>query len=169
MALLGAAAPGAPAKEVSAEKWVRSVCTALGKWEDALAAARANQDPDATEPEDRKEAVVDYLDEVTDATSTLLADLKKAGTPDVDNGKAVAKAFRKGFGQARATFVDASDAAERLETDDPAQFDDDVADIVSAIETGAGEIGETFDEADSKYDVPELDQAFEAEPACAGG
>ena len=41
--------------------------------------------------------------------------------------------------------------------------------IRDAIATGADEIGETFDNADEKYDVPEvLDEAFEAEPACSG-
>jgi hypothetical protein len=169
VALLGAAAPGAPTKEVSAEKWVRSICTALGDWEDALADARANQDPEATKPDELKETVVAYLDEVTEATNTLLSDLKKAGTPDVDNGKAVARVFRKGFRQARDTFADAANAAEDLDTDDQAQFDEEVAEIVTAIEEGATEIGATFDEADSEYDVPELDEAFEAEPACARG
>jgi len=153
LGLLALTAAGFPAKEVSAEKWVKSICTSLGDWAEDLTAAQED---------------VAYLDEVTDATATLLKRLKKAGTPDVEDGKGVAGAFRKGFTQARDTFADAADDAESLDTDDTSQFEEDVADIQDAIRSGAEDISATFDEADEKYDVPELDDAFTSEPSCSG-
>ena len=164
-ALLGA---GFPVKEVSAERWARSVCTSLTDWTDALADAQDEHDLDATDPEESKEAVVAYLEQVTDDTDALLDGLEKAGTPDVEDGKAIARTFRKGFKQARETFADAAQDAEALDTDDREQYVEDVREISEAINEGGAEIGETFDEADRKYDVPELDEAFDAEPACSG-
>ena len=174
-ALLGAGVPaeafparGVPAKEVSAEKWVKSVCTSLGDWAEDLAAAQEGVDRSETDLDQTKDNLVAYLDDVTDATDALLKRLKKAGTPDVEDGKGVVTAFRKGFSQARDTFADAADDAESLDTDDTSQFEEDVVDIQDAIAAGADDIGATFDEADEKYDVPELDDAFEAEPSCSG-
>lgn len=159
---------GFPAKEVSAEKWVKSVCTSLGDWAEDLAAAPEGVDQSETDLDRTKNDLVAYLDGVTDATDALLKRLKKAGTPDVEDGKGVAGAFRKGFTQARDTFADAADDAENLDTEDRSQFEDDVLDLQDAIRAGAEDINATFDEADEKYDVPELDDAFEAEPSCSG-
>jgi hypothetical protein len=169
-ALAGILALGAgfPAGGVSAERWVSSVCTSLSDWADALVEAQENHDLDATDPEESKDALVGYLEEVTNETEALIKALKKAGTPAVDDGKALAKTFRKGFIQARDTFEDAVDAARDLDTDDKSAFQDDVLEIRDAIASGAAEIGETFDDADEKYDVPEVDEAFKAEPACTG-
>ncbi len=172
LVLCGLVAVGFPteaaAKEVSAEKWVKSVCTSLDDWAESLAGAQDDPDLSATDLADRKDALVGYLEEVTDATSTLLRRLKKAGTPDVDDGKAVAGTFRKGFTQARDTFADAADQAAGLAIDDEAQFEEDVTDLRDAINEGAEAISETFDDADQKYEVQELDDAFDEEPACSG-
>ena len=164
-ALLGA---GFPTKTVSPEKWVKSVCTALGTWADDLAAAQEDVDQDETDLERRQGDLAEYLDEVTDATNTLVKRLKKAGRPGVDNGKGVTRAFRRGFSQARDTFADAADDAEALETEDRSQFDEDVLEIQDAIRAGAADISATFDDAEEKYDVPELDEAFDDEAACSG-
>ncbi len=170
VALLGAGFPAKDvlARDVSAEKWVKSVCTSLGDWAEDLAAAQEGVDRSESDLDQQKEDLVAYLDEVTDATHALLKRLKKAGTPDVEDGKGVIGAFRKGFTQARDTFADAADDAESLDTEDASQFEEDVVDIQDAIAGGADDIGATFDEADEKYDVPELDDAFEAEPSCSG-
>ena len=54
---------GFPASGVSAEKWVRSVCTSLSDWADALVEAQGNHDLEATDPEESKDALVGYLTE----------------------------------------------------------------------------------------------------------
>ena len=151
-ALVGAGFPAnnAPAKEVSPEKWTRSVCTSLGDWAADLAAAQEDVDPSETDLDRKQDDLVAYLEEVTDATDALMKRLRKAGTPDVKNGKGVTGAFRKGFAQARHT------------------FEDDVLEIQEAIRSGADDIAATFDKADEKYYVPELDEAFAAEPSCSG-
>jgi hypothetical protein len=169
-ALTGAGFPAkdVPGKEVSAEKWVKSVCTSLGDWADDLTAAQEDVDQSETDLDRKQDDLVAYLEEVTDATNALVKRLKKAGTPDVEDGKGVAKAFRRGFTQARDTFADAAEDAADLETGDRAQFEDDVLEIQDAIRAGADDIAATFDEADEKYDVPELDEAFDDEPSCSG-
>jgi hypothetical protein len=164
-ALVGA---GFPAKEVSAGKWVKSVCTSLGDWAEDLTTAQEDIDPTEPDLDTKKDDLTGYLDEVTDATNALLKRLKKAGTPDVEDGRQVASAFRKGFTQARDTFADAADDADALETEDPEQFQEDVVEIQDAIRAGADDIRATFDDADEKYDVPELDEAFDEESSCSG-
>jgi hypothetical protein len=161
-------AAGFPAKTVSPERWTRSVCSALTDWQDGLTDAQNDADLDATGIAERKEALTQYLSDATDATGILLKRLKRAGTPDVDDGKKVASVFRKDFKRARDIFADAERAAGRLSTEDPTVFREAVLDIQSALSEGAEEISRAFEVSEQKYDVEELDQAFTDEPACSG-
>jgi hypothetical protein len=167
--LAGAAllAAGFPAKTVSPEKWTRSVCSALTNWQERLTDAQDGADLDATGIDERKAALTQYLSDATDATGVLLKRLKRAGTPDVDDGKQVASVFRRDFRRARDVFADAERDARRLSTEDPAVFREAVLDIQSALSEGAEEISQAFEVSKQKYKVEELDQAFRDEPACS--
>jgi len=161
-------AAGFVAKPVEPEQWVESVCSSLGRWSENLADARQAADLDAPDLADRKDALVVYLEAVTDATKRLVRQLKDAGAPDVDDGKEVAGTFRKGLEQARAGFADALALARDLRTRNPKRFRAAVADIGDRVAGGADAVERTFDVADRKYDDEKLDVAFANEPACAG-
>jgi hypothetical protein len=148
--------------------WVQSLCTSIVDWGDALAAAQSDEDVMTRNLERRRTAIVQFLRKATQATDTLLEDLDEAGTPDVPDGDRIRAAFRKGFNQARKAFARARKDAKKLDVDDRQEFNDAAGDIAAAISRGGGQVDETFTEAAAKYGSDELDQAYDAEPSCAG-
>ena len=164
LAVVGA---GFPAQTVPPAEWVESLCTSLTTWADDLAAARADNAVTEGNLGDRRDALVSYLRQVTRDTDALLKRLRQAGTPDVEDGKAVGRAFRRGFRQARAAFAGARSDAEKLDPDRRRRFQNALEDIQGEITEAAETVGATFDTASARYDVAELDEAFNAEPACS--
>ena len=165
VAVVGA---GFPVQAVPPAEWVEALCTSLTTWSDDLVQARDDNAVTEGSLDDRRDALVTYLRQVTRDTSALLTQLEEAGIPDVTDGKAVARAFRRGFRQARAAFADARKAAENIDTDSRRKFESALEDIQDAIIEGADAVNETFDRASERYDVEALDEAFNSEPACAG-
>jgi hypothetical protein len=148
-------------------QWSSKVCTSLTDWSEEL--ARLSEDlepPDESTPKAVKAALVEFLGEAVDATDTLLDDMKSAGTPEVDKGKAVARVFLRGIGRAREIFSDARDDARHLPTGDRATFQTRGRAIQRALDRGGSEVQGVFNAAQSRYDIPELNQAFERAEAC---
>jgi len=168
VAALAVVGAGFPAQSVPPAEWVESLCTSLTTWGDDLATARADNAVTEGDLADRRDALVNYLRQVTEDTDALLKRLKQAGTPDGDDGKAVARAFRRGFRQARAAFAGARSDAEKLDPDRRRKFQNALEDIQGEITVAAETVGATFDTASDRYDVAELDEAFNTDPACAG-
>lgn len=157
----------APAGAAPPGQWSTKVCTGVRDWAEAL--ARISDDhapPDEATPRVIKASLVDFLGEMVDATDTLLDDLESAGTPDVDQGKAIARAFRRGIGRAREIFADAQDDAEDLPTGNRARFQTRGRAIQRAIDQGGTEVQGVFTAAQSRYSSPELDRAFSRARAC---
>jgi len=168
VAALAVVGAGFPAQSVPPAEWVESLCASLTTWDDDLAAARADNAVTEGDLGDRRDALVSYLRQVTEDTEALLRRLKQAGTPDVTDGKAVARAFRRGFRQARVAFAGARSDAEKLDPDRRRKFQNALEDIQGEITEAAEAVGATFDTASDRYDVAELDEAFNADPSCAG-
>lgn len=165
VAVVGA---GFPAQSVPPAEWVQSLCTSLTTWGDDLTEARDDNVVTEGNLDARRDALVSYLRQVTQDTDALLNRLKRAGTPDVTDGKAVTKAFRRGFRQARAAFAGARKDAEQVDTDSRRRFENALQDIQSDITEGAEAVGATFDTASERYDVEALDEAFNSDPSCTG-
>lgn len=161
-------AAGFPAKEVPAEKWVKSLCTSFVRWAEDLSAARADPDLAAADLDVRKEALIGALNAQTDATTTLLKRFKKAGTPNVDDGKEIVATFRKGYKRAREAFAEAATDAEDVRTRNLAVYEEDALALQEQIVEGAEAVGRTFDTAAERYDATAVDEAFRSEPACTG-
>lgn len=167
MALLAVAAAGFPAKEVPTEEWVESLCMSFTEWAEDLAAARDDPGLAAEDLSVRKQALIGSLEGQTEATATLLKRFRKAGTPDVDDGKGIARTFRKAYQRARKAAADAAKDAEDIRTRNLEVYEEDATELQEQIVEAAAEVGEAFDLAAEKYDTEEVDAAFRAEPACA--
>jgi hypothetical protein len=165
---LSAPAGAVPSKEVSPERWARSVCSSLTDWIDEIEDLASDVGTAAGDDIDEaQELLVDFLDDAVKSTNGLLKRLNRAGTPDVEDGGAIARTFKRGFKDAREIFADGRDAAEDLSTDDPGEFATEAAEIGTAIDEGSSEVSDVFDEADDKYETEKLDEAFQDEEACA--
>jgi hypothetical protein len=150
-----------------AGEWSEQVCTGLTDWSKELARLSDHfEAPDDATPKQVKAALVDFLGEAVDATDTLIDDMESAGTPEVDQGKAVARVFRRGIGRARELFADAEEDARNLPTGDKATFRARGEKIQAALDRGGNEVQGVFNAAQSRYDIPALDRAFNRTPAC---
>jgi hypothetical protein len=156
-AILGA---GFPAKTVSPEKWARSVCSALTDWGGELETASES----FSEAESRREAT-GALGDAIDATETVIKDLRKAGTPDVDGGKATAKAFIAPFRDAKTLLEDGVEQAGDLPSD-PDEFEERLTEIDDELGDGFRTVGEDIEDAQLDADR-ELQTVLEEEPDCA--
>lgn len=168
LVLCGLVSAGFPAKEVPTEEWVKSFCTSFAMWAGDLAAARDDPGFAADDPRVRKEALIESLNAQTEATTLLLKRFKKAGTPDVEDGKGIAATFRKAYERARKASADAATAAEDIRTRNLDVYEEDALELQEQITKAAEDVGEAFDQAAEKYETEEIDAAFRAEPACTG-
>jgi hypothetical protein len=150
-------------------QWSSKVCTSLADWSKELAQLSSDlEPPDQATPKAVKAALVEFLGEAVAATDTLLDDMKSAGTPEVDQGKAVARVFVRGIGRAREIFADAQEDARNLPTGDKAKFQTRGRAIQRALDRGGSEVQGVFNAAESRFDIPELDRAFNRAEACRG-
>ena len=169
--LVGVASFGivAPAGATPPGEWSSAVCTSLTDWSEELARLSADlEPPDDATPKQVKAVLIDFLGEAVDATDTLLDDMKAAGSPEVDQGKAVARVFVRGIGRARELFADAQDDAENLPTGNRAKFQARGRAIQRSLDQGGSEVQGVFNAAQSRYDIPELNRAFNRTAACQG-
>jgi hypothetical protein len=155
---------GAPPRQ-----WATDVCGALSTWLEDLQDRQTQVTSDlegVTDLTEVRGVLVDFLDDAVTETDTMIGEVEAAGTPDVDMGAELQQDFVDGIGQAKTAFEEAKTTAEELPTDNQAEFAQGTSDIEQQLNTQSQAIEDAFDELDQKYDVPELDEAFDEEPAC---
>jgi len=152
------------------KQWADQVCGALVTWETSLAArtqtfttsiAASSSVPDA------RTKLISYLTDATSLTDRMLGKIDAAGAPDVDKGSQLATDFRAALARTRTVFASAKQQAQALPTTLPrSEFGSRVQRLGSKIESQGNALDSAFTELDKRYDVPELDSAFQSEPAC---
>jgi hypothetical protein len=159
----------APAGAAPPGQWSSKVCTSLSDWSEELARLSADlEPPDDPTPKQVKAALIEFLGEAVDATDALLDDIEAAGTPDVDQGKGVARVFLRGIGRARELFADAEEDARNLPTGSRAKLQARAQAIERALDEGGSEVQGVFNAAETRYDIPALNRAFNNTAACQG-
>ncbi|HZJ25520.1 MAG TPA: hypothetical protein VFF40_00650 [Acidimicrobiia bacterium] len=155
-----AAAPHAqPTKTVSAKQWAKAFWGTVADWVEAATAGSEELDVTIGTEDDAvaiRAALVSYIDDVSDQTSTTIKKLKRAGDPDVKNGKKnakkIAKTLRNGFVEIRDTLDDASVVAGDMPIDSVSGADAAAQEAQDVIQEGFG----AFDDALGK--VKRLDK-----------
>jgi hypothetical protein len=156
------------ASGASPEEWSADVCGALSDWVADLN-QRADEMQQATADSgsipDARDRIVEFLDTTVTRTDAMLQTVEDAGAPAVDDGEAIARDLREELAKIKPVFEDARESAEAL-PDDPEAFVDAAQDLGSALAAGGGEVGGRLEATQEKYDSPELEKAFNEEPAC---
>jgi hypothetical protein len=157
----GTALAAVGTKKVSAEKYAKALCgsysSILDEYE-ALADEYSNitaEDP-ATYQSTASGVVQAFIDELT----AVRAKLKKS-TPDIDDGKRIAKTFLTDLDDFIFELTEALDAFKAADPSNPA-FPADVSQLDVALQLSATETGEPFNEITDQ----DLLEAFEAEKSC---
>jgi hypothetical protein len=158
---------GEEATGASPEEWSADVCGALSSWKSDLE-TRANELQDtaasATSIAEGRDLIVDFLDETITRTDQMMNELEAAGNPAVDDGETIAREFRAEIAKIKPIFEDAREKAAAL-PEDPQGFAEGAQEIGTAMSTAGDQVGAEFESSD-KFDSPELEKAFDEDPAC---
>jgi hypothetical protein len=161
------AAPGAGAaaratKTVPVDKYAKSLCSTYTAWQDTVTASNVPTSS-ITDAAAGKQALSDYFTSLETATRSAVAKLKKAGIPDVEHGKQVARSFQTFLTKAS---TEISGALAQVSAADPASpgFIDTVTQVTTQLTTLDSRLGDPF----SKVASQDLLGAFKDQKACKG-
>jgi hypothetical protein len=166
LAACGGGSDGSSSATTPAAEWVASVCGAISTWKTELTSG-APDFSQVTDVESTKQTLGDYLEQVKVSTDTLIADIEAAGTPDVENGEAIAQEFKANLATVGDSFQQAKADLDALSTNDPAAFASGLQEIAGALTTAGSEAGQAFDKLATEYPDSGLDEAAADAPACA--
>lgn len=143
--------------------WAGSVCEALHPWMDEIdnltGAAGVAMTPDSS-PAEAKNELLGLLSGAAEASQTAHDDVVAAGTPDVDDGEAIADRFADSLAGTRDAYRAAHDAMAALDAADD-DFYDDVAQVMAELVDAYAAVPQV-----AELDSDELRDAFETAPAC---
>jgi hypothetical protein len=160
--LLLAACGGSP--DVKPAAYVKSLCTALGKWKTTIQGAGVALQSSGAATAARPVAKADYqkfVGSLVTATRQADADLKSAGVPAVPGGKQLANRLSHAFDTATQRLHQAETQAKAIKTDTVANFQAGASAVTSQIKTALQAIA-----AVSPGRSAQLRQAAAKEPAC---
>lgn len=95
-------------KSVSASSWTHTVCQSISGWEAklrSLGTSLSSRLRGQGSAAGLRDVLAQFLQKVVDATNKLVQRFDNAGTPKVDQGKAVAQFFHDGFTQLKNVFT----------------------------------------------------------------
>jgi hypothetical protein len=149
---------------VSATEYATGVCGAISGWVDEIQGLNqdlaANLDPSSAES--LKDAMVGFLEDVTAATDSVIAEVEAVGIPDVEDGQAAADAVLSALRDSQSVFADARDRVQGLSTADPAAFGEELQTLGTDLQSSMSGIGGELDQ----FASPELDEASKDIPEC---
>ena len=95
----------------SPDQWSGDICTAVSNWARDLQ-TRAGQPPKSTRTvADGRAQLVDFISDVVTRTDEMLADVRAAGQPSVEDGDKIARDLLARLQSLRTTLVRADDGA----------------------------------------------------------
>lgn len=150
----------------SPDQWSGDICTAVADWARDLQTRAAQPPTNARTVADIRAQLVEFISDVVSRTDEMLADVKAAGRPSVEDGDKIARDLLARLQSLRTTLVRARRAVQRL-PDDPSKFGPAAQDLGTSIQKAGGDIGDQIDQLDEKYDAEELSKAFNDNPRCS--
>jgi hypothetical protein len=150
-------------------QYAADVCGAIASWQQELQASATTMQSKlntSSTPADVKAGLVTFMEGATKSTDGMIAKVKEAGPPAVEDGEALQSDLEKGLSDAQTAFAKARDDAKALPTNDQAAFQREAQALGTTLQREGTAIGQTFNGLSTKYDSKELNEAFDKEPAC---
>lgn len=161
----GCGGDGDGGETVGAETYASGICGALNDWQSAIQARSSSLTEGLSEdttPEQGKELLGSFLDDVIGETETMISAVDDAGVPDVENGEEISEALNNAFDDALAALEDARGQVDDLPTDSGESFQTAASSLGGSISTSLGEIGGQIQD----IDAPGLEAAFSEDEDC---
>ncbi len=150
----------------SPDQWSGDICSAVSDWARDLQ-TRAGEPPKSTRTvADIRAQLVDFISDVVTRTDEMLADVRAAGQPSVEDGDKIARDLLARLQSLRTTLVRARGTVQQL-PDDPSKFGPAAQDLGASIQKAGSDIGDQIDQLDEKYDAEDLSKSFNDNPRCS--
>jgi hypothetical protein len=169
LVVAGCGSGGEEASGADPEQYAADVCGAISDWQRELQTSATTMQSKlgaGSSPADVKTELVAFMEGATKSTDDMLAKVKEAGPPAVEDGEALQRDLEQGLGDAQKAFAQARDRAKELPTDDRAAFQREATALGTTLNQEGSRIGQTFNGLSTKYESEELDRAFDNEPSC---
>ncbi len=154
---------GSSSSGVSAGSYVKSVCSAVGPFEKDIQSRSSALDLSTIKnPVQGKQALKEFLNAVAQDTDKAAAQLKAAGTPNVNNGQKISSTIVGAFTQLHTALTQAAQQADALPTNSPAAFKTAAQNLGNNVRSSMNSIGQGL----TGLRNAELEKAAAKEPAC---
>lgn len=133
-------------------QWVTTVCGALDDWQTSLeteARGLPQEVLQADSPEDAKQRIVGFLDQVIDETDAMIETVDDAGRPAVDAGQRVADAVHARLSRVKEAFERARTSVEDVPTDNPLAFQQQLTEIGQSLTAQGQALGDVLGSAEA--------------------
>jgi hypothetical protein len=150
--------------QVKPSAYVKSLCTALGKWKNTIQGAGVALQSSGAATAARPVAKADYqkfVSSLVAATRRADSDLKSAGVPDVPGGKQLANRLSQAFDTASQRLNQAETQTKAIQTDTAANFQAGASAVTNQIKSALQAIAGV-----SPGRSAQLRQAAAKEPSC---
>jgi hypothetical protein len=149
--------------KVSASSYVRSICQAIGPFQKDVQGRSSQLDLNSIKsPAQGKQVLQSFLTAVSADTDKAVAKIKSAGTPDVNNGKAISTAIGNAFTQLKGALSQAQSSANSLPTNSPQAFKTAAQALGNSVRNSMSNIGNGLTGLRSS----QLESAAKKEPSC---
>jgi hypothetical protein len=151
------------------ETWSADVCGALQTWEDDLKAGSRQLTSDIRSSNNLKsvkQKLVAFLQSSEQSTKKMVADVRSAGAPAVEDGPAIQRDLESGLTEARSSFQRAVTQAKMLPTNNARTLTTGLSSLAQQIQSELTATGNHFSNLDKKYDVGDLNESMADEPSC---
>lgn len=166
-------APAASAKTVDVEEWAAGFCNAVEDWQTTALKAHTLVDDvidngvsSSAKAKSAQKKIVDALAAASKKSTSASKAVKALGTPDLPNGAKISSTITNAIGNTAGAFGDAKDDVAKSSTD-PKKFRAKMKTISDQVDKDLEAAGEGISEIDALDRGGELDDAFNAAPACS--
>jgi hypothetical protein len=159
--LLCAGCGSGGSSKVSADSYVKSVCSAISPLErDVVNRSSALNNSTASNANDAKKTLQGFLNAIEQDSENAVSKIRAAGTPDISGGKTVSGAIVRTFSELRDAMKVAVAKSQGLPTSSASSFN-------SAAQAHTTSVRGSLNSIDaSGLSNPELEKAASKEPAC---
>jgi hypothetical protein len=170
VALLVASVPSAMAATVSPDKWAPKFCTAIDHYQSTIT-EKSDSMTTALETvgslKSARSQIVSFLGSMVQAAKKAKAQIAKAGTPSVPNGKKIEAAFLRGLDESAKVFADGKAQAAEISTKNPTAFRTDGKQVGVDLQKAGEELQNSFGDIGALDKGKQLEHAVKAAPECA--
>lgn len=166
---LAPAPAGAAGSSVDPTTYIHSLCTTVSGYNTQVMSLQASAGiATSTNLTDVRDRLAALLSKVSSATTSVVADLKNAGFPNIKNGDKIAAVIVREFSALGDAFTKATKDARTLSTSNDKAFTSKAGAIDRAVTAAGNKAGHILSNVKNRYNTTALKAAEAQDPSCQG-